>query len=348
MIETPPATAPQSNRLVAGLEAIIDAATGILAAQSLADTLQSMADVLFPIVHYTSLAVYEVDWDERVLIPLLATGSYVEQTLRSRPALEDSITGLAVLRREVVCLDPGDPLMRQHVMPGTPSSDVEAILVAPLLVGGDVVGTLNVWREEIEPWFSPEEATLLQRFASLAALAYANSAQRERLRVQALTDDLTGLYNRRHCTQSLTATLQDGRRSGQPTSIAYFDIDEFKMINDTFGHAVGDEALCAFARTLRAHTRADDIVCRTGGEEFTVVLPATTHEEAMEIASRVMAAVRAAHLGPRGDMTVSAGVATSPLSLDETDDLVHRADIHLMQAKRGGRNRVVTDAPAPV
>lgn len=347
MIESPSVSVPESNRLVAGLEAIIDAATGILAAQSLAATLQGMADALSPIVPYTSLAVYEVDWAARVLIPLLATGSYVEQTLRSRPELEDSITGSAVMRREVICLDSGDPLLSQHVMPGTPSSDAEAILVAPLMVGEDVVGTLNVWREEVDPWFLPEEAMLLQRFASLAALAYANSAQRERLRVQALTDDLTGLFNRRHFAHSLSAALQDGRGSARPTSIAYFDIDEFKAINDTFGHAVGDEALRAFARTLRAHTRAGDVVCRTGGEEFTVVLPATSHHEAAEVAFRVTAAVRAARLGPRGDMTVSAGVATSPHSLDETEVLVHRADVHLMQAKRAGRNRVVTDAPAP-
>jgi transcriptional regulator with GAF, ATPase, and Fis domain len=176
------ATAPASDGLVAGLEAIIDAATGILAAQSLEETLQGMADALEPIVPYTSLAVYEVDWVERLLTPLLATGSYVEQTLRSRPSLDDSITGSAVLRCEVICLQPGDPLMRRHVMPGTPHSDSEAILFAPLVVGERVVGTLNVWREDERPSFLAEETLLVRRFASLAAMAYANSAQREQLR----------------------------------------------------------------------------------------------------------------------------------------------------------------------
>ena len=90
-------TPPETNeRLVAGLEAIIDAATGILAAQSLPDTLQAMADALQAIVAYTSLAVYEVDRSGGLLIPLLATGRYVEETMASRPGLENSITGSAI------------------------------------------------------------------------------------------------------------------------------------------------------------------------------------------------------------------------------------------------------------
>src|ERR1700755_318857 len=171
-----------SDRLVTGLEAIIDAATGVLAAQSLEETHQGMADALAPIVPYTSLAVYEVVWSERILVPLLATGRYVPETLASRPALENSITGSAVLRAEVVYLAPGDPLLRKHVMPGTPQSDEDAILVAPLVVGDQVVGTLNVWREDEPAWFQPEESLLLRRFASLAAMAHAQSAPREALR----------------------------------------------------------------------------------------------------------------------------------------------------------------------
>jgi GAF domain/Diguanylate cyclase, GGDEF domain len=247
-----------STRLVTGLEAIIDAATGILAAQSLAETLQGMADALSPIVPYTSLAVYEVAWAERVLIPLLATGCYVPETLSSRPTLDGSITGSAVLRAEVICLAAGDAMLRQSVMPGTPESDSEAILVAPLLVGEAVVGTLNVWREDENPLFLPEEALLLRRFASLAAMAYANSTQREQLRAQALTDDLTGLFNRRHFERCLSGVLRDEHGRAGPTSLVYFDLDAFKSI------------------------------C--------VVLPQTSSDQAERLARRVVGAVRAAGL----------------------------------------------------
>jgi transcriptional regulator with GAF, ATPase, and Fis domain len=151
MSSIPNASSDVNTRLVKGLEAIIDAATGILAAQSLEQTLQGMADALLPIVAYTSLAVYEVDWTERVLVPLLATGRYVPETLSSRPALDASITGAAVLGAEVVCPAPADPRLREYVMPGTPQIDTEAILVAPLLVGDSVAGTLNVWRRTTTP-----------------------------------------------------------------------------------------------------------------------------------------------------------------------------------------------------
>jgi predicted signal transduction protein with EAL and GGDEF domain len=187
---------------VAGLEAIIDATAGILAAQSLEATLQAMADALAPIVPYASLVVYEV----------------------------------------------------------------ASILVAPLRVGGRVQGTLNVWREASDVefaedvLFTPAEMMLIERFASLAAIAYANSSQREQLRSQALTDELTGLYNRRHCKAVLRDVLEDGRRHHEPTSIAYFDIDAFKSINDAFGHGAGDEALLRATRAGRDRVVAADAV----------------------------------------------------------------------------------------
>jgi diguanylate cyclase (GGDEF)-like protein len=330
---------------VIGLEAIIDAATGILAVQSLEETLQSMADAVLPIVPYTSLAVYEVDWEERVLIPLLATGRYVPETLASRPALDASITGSAALSGEVVCPPPDDPLLREYQMPGTPQSDNEAILVAPLLVGDAVVGTLNVWREDDLPWFLPEEALLLRRFASLAAMAYTNSAQREQLRTQALTDALTGLFNRRHFEHRLSATLRDEHERRGPTSLVYFDIDGFKMINDSFGHEAGDQVLRDFAEVLRVQIREGDTACRTGGEEFCLVLPQTSPRDAEQLAWRVVNAVREAHLGPRKDLTVSAGVATSPQSAADFEHLVRNADDHLLRAKREGRDRVVVGNP---
>jgi diguanylate cyclase (GGDEF)-like protein len=330
-----------SDRLVVGLEAIIDASAGILSAQSLEETVQAMADALLPIVPYTSLAVYEVDWAERVGIPLLATGRYVEETLSSNPPLDNSITGKAVLGNELMYRAPGDADLNLNVIPGTPTSELESIVVAPLRVSGQVEGTINVWREDEDVWFKPHELTLIERFATLAAIAYVNSMQREQLRTQALTDALTGLYNRRHFESTLLAALEDGRRHGEPTSVAYFDIDAFKAINDQFGHACGDDALCAFALTLRAHTRAGDIPCRTGGEEFCVVLPRTDLVQATALAHRINAAIRDAHLGPSRDMTVSVGVATAAGSTDDVDQLMLTADAALLHAKRSGRDQVV-------
>jgi diguanylate cyclase (GGDEF)-like protein len=343
---SPSPDASTSQRLVSGLEEIIDASAGILSAQSLQETVRAMADALLPIVPYTSLAIYEVDWTRRVGIPLLATGRYVQETLASMPSLDRSITGLAVVRNELIYRAPGDPDLTLAVVPGTPTTDLESIVVAPLRVAGQVEGTLNVWREDDDVWFKPHELTLIERFATLAAIAYVNSVQREQLRAQALTDSLTGLYNRRHFERSLRAALEDGRRHDQPTSVAFLDLDGFKAINDHFGHAAGDDALGAFAFALRAHIRAGDIPCRTGGEEFCVVLPRTDLEQATALAHRLNDAVREARLGPGRDMTVSVGVATAEGLDDDLDQLMQSADAALMHAKRTGRDRVVVAAPA--
>jgi diguanylate cyclase (GGDEF)-like protein len=176
-------------------------------------------------------------------------------------------------------------------------------------------------------------------------MAYANSAQRELLRAQALTDELTGLFNRRHFEHGLSGALHEEHDRG-PTSLAYFDLDGFKSINDSYGHAAGDKVLREFADVLRSQIRRDDIACRTGGEEFCVVLPRTSLAEAERLAWRVVGAVRAARLGPRGNLTVSVGVATSPRSSDDHELLVRRADDLLLRAKRDGRDRVVVGAPA--
>ena len=335
-----------AQRVVAGLEAIIDATAGILTARSLEATLQTMADALAPIVPYTRLAVFEVDWKERVCVPLLCTGSYVEEMWSARPPLEGSATGAAVLRGEVIYEGPDDDDGLAQTMPGTPD-DRESILVAPLRIGDEIRGTLNIWRESwdgestADLSFTPAELILVERFASLATIAYVNASQRDRLRALALTDELTGLFNRRHCQNVLRETLAEGGRHGEPTSVLYLDIDHFKAINDSFGHGVGDDALRAFAWILGTGARAGDLVCRTGGEEFTVVLPRTDAAAAAQVAERIRSAVSEARLGPRRNLTVSVGVATSERSREDLDVLIGRADGALFDAKRGGRDRVV-------
>ncbi len=146
---------------------------------------------------------------------------------------------------------------------------------------------------------------------------------------------------RNACSPTLTPT-----RRWAIASCPVSSVDAFKAINDTFGHAAGDQVLREFSEVLSAQSRGDDIVCHTGGEEFCLVLPRTSREEAKHVADRVVDAVRAARLGPRQNLTVSAGVATSSDSRGDRECLVRQADEHLMRAKREGRDRVVLGEPA--
>lgn len=166
------------------------------------------------------------------------------------------------------------------------------------------------------------------------------------------TDLLTNLPNRRHFDALLTAHIDTANRYGDPLSLLLIDLDDFKAINDTYGHLLGDEALRRTAATLQATRRAPDVIARWGGEEFIVLSPKTDDAGAAVLAERVREAI-AAMEGPeeRFSMTASIGVAQWRPG-ESANGLVGRADIALYQAKEGGRNRVVvadsgTDRSSP-
>jgi diguanylate cyclase (GGDEF)-like protein len=342
--------AVSATRVVRGLESIIDAVAGVLAEQSLDATLQSMARALRGIVPYTSLAIYEVDAERELLIPVFAEGLFVEETLADPPALNDSITGKVVRSRQIVHLEPGHPWFGRYIIADTPQ-DLEAIVFCPLIVADRVIGTLNVWREDSAPelagtipTFSPEEAQLIKRFASLAALAYDNARRRELLSEQARTDELTGLFNRRHFHERLAAELARAQRDVTSVGLVLLDVDDFKRVNDEHGHPVGDQVLVAFGEVLAAHVRAGDVVCRTGGEEFGVILPNADEGEAARCADRLVRAVREATWSIGGPMTASAGVAVAPDDAGTVATLFKAADERLLMAKAQGKDRVVQHA----
>jgi diguanylate cyclase (GGDEF)-like protein len=339
-----------ATRVVRGLESIIDAVAGVLAEQSLDATLQSMARALKGIVPYTSLAIYEVDTEHNRLLPVLAEGLWVEETMADAPAIDNSITGKVVRARQLVHLEPGHPWFGRYVIDGTPQ-DLEAIVFCPLIVADRVIGTLNVWREDSAPGmegtvpsFTPEEAQLIKRFASLAALAYDNARRRELLSEQARTDELTGLFNRRHFHERLAAELARAQRDETAVGLVLLDVDDFKRVNDVHGHPVGDQVLVAFAGVLSDHVRAGDVVCRSGGEEFAVILPNADDAEAARAAERLVRAVRGAQWGVAGPITASAGVAVAPGDALTVATLFKAADECLLAAKAQGKDRAVLPA----
>ncbi|WP_420125169.1 diguanylate cyclase [Longimicrobium sp.] len=177
----------------------------------------------------------------------------------------------------------------------------------------------------------------------LAVLVARHVHSARRLRVMAMTDELTRLPNRRHLLSVAHDRLADARRTHQPISILALDVDHFKRINDTFGHEVGDTVLREVAETCRGVLRHDDVIGRTGGEEFIVVLPRADAERAMEIAERLRAAVERMdwdHVDPALRVTLSVGVAERAPADDDFAALSRRADDSLYRAKERGRNRV--------
>jgi diguanylate cyclase (GGDEF)-like protein len=164
----------------------------------------------------------------------------------------------------------------------------------------------------------------------------------------AMTDLLTGLFNRRAFLEAANAMIGQRGRQSQPVSLLAFDLDKFKSINDRFGHAVGDDALKVFALTASANIRSTDVVGRLGGEEFAAMIPGNAAEAGL-VAERLRAAFQAAGVVISGHdigATVSIGIATAipPVTIDA---LLARADAALYRAKHNGRNRIEYDHTEP-
>ena len=161
---------------------------------------------------------------------------------------------------------------RVQFVPGTPV-EPEALIVVPLVARGALKGTLNVYRIGEQASFTEEEFELAQRLGDAAALALDNAHIRDRLEREAQTDSLTGLYNHRYFHERLRRELTRASSEHGSVAVVMLDIDDFKKLNDVFGHAVGDEVLTRIGDSLRAAVRGTDVVCRIGGEEFAVIVP---------------------------------------------------------------------------
>ena len=161
-----------------------------------------------------------------------------------------------------------------------------------------------------------------------------------RLHRDSLVDAVTQLRNHRYFQVRLREELARSKRHGRPTALLLLDLDDFKRVNDRFGHAVGDQVLRDVAELLAENARATDIVCRYGGEEFAVILPETAQSEATQVAERLREAVQRRQDDREVRVTLSAGVAVCPDHGLDADSLISAADAAMYRAKRDGKNRV--------
>lgn len=221
----------------------------------------------------------------------------------------------------------------------------------PILAHGETIGLLHVQAREgvdTEAFFATRR--LAQMSAEQISLAIANVRMRDQLQDQSVRDPLTGLYNRRHLTDTMRRLLARSAQTRQALSILSIDVDFFKKFNDTHGHDAGDMVLRSVGALLDRHSDGDQVACRLGGEEFMVLLPDTTADRALQAAESLRLAAEAITVRygektlPR--ITISIGVALAPVHGSMAQDLMRVADDALYAAKAGGRNRAVL-APLP-
>jgi diguanylate cyclase (GGDEF)-like protein len=223
------------------------------------------------------------------------------------------------------------------------------IAIMPIRFNDKSVGVLAV-AHRAEVAFEIEQASLFSLISNNVSLIVEKLVILEELESLATTDSLTGLYNTRYFYKILESEVTRTERYGLPFSLILFDIDNFKAINDNFGHQAGDAALQIVARALTDSSRRTDTVARYGGEEFIVLMPNTPKSEAEHLALRLKEAVEKAEypgLG-RAPITLSGGVAACPRDASTATELLNAADMAMYRAKRTGKNKVVLYEPEKV
>jgi len=221
-------------------------------------------------------------------------------------------------------------------------------LCAPMLGNNrQTQGVISVGGITRHPRF---EKRLLSMIADLAAIALVNGQLMERREIDANSDGLTGLFNKRYLKARLGEEIHKAEVGHYPVSVFVFDLDHFKKCNDTHGHLTGDRVLKETAETLAETVRNTDVVARWGGEEFLVILPDTDKEGAWKAAEKVREAL-SKHTFHDEDgqeiesVTLSGGIATFPDDGRQQSELIGAADDALYQAKKAGRNRVIRTEP---
>lgn len=236
-------------------------------------------------------------------------------------------------------LEGGEGLVCRHVH----DSQAAGYFCVPMTAHGELLGLMTVTfgHRARDPQVVEQLVTAV---AEHVALALANIRLHETLRSQSIRDPLTGLFNRRYMEESLEREMRRAVRSRQPVGIIMLDLDHFKTLNDTYGHAAGDEVLRAVGNILQRSVRAEDIACRYGGEEFTLILPEASLIDASHRAEHVRQSVKGLVIEHRKQdlpsISVSAGVAIYPDHGPTASAVLRAADAALYHAKQYGRDRV--------
>ncbi len=316
----------RANALLAANRRLLSATQTMLAAQSLGELDRKLIDVLPGAVGFERVALLSPPTEEEPAHVLQQLG-YPELHLGLLPK-NSPLAPAGYLDAQRVGSEDDDNL---------PHSNVRGSYVLAALRDGDRIAALlyaDTLREEVE---SVDAASAVAYALDVAAMVRANLTLTAQLAALARTDALTGLANRRVFEERLQEELRRSARSRRSFALVILDLDRFKEINDRYGHQAGDEALRAFAQTIRGHARHIDFVARFAGDEFAMVLVDVDRAAAHTIVARLLDAIRQIALSVPIQVTASAGVALS-FPVDTGETLVERADAALYDAKQSGRD----------
>ena len=330
------------ERRLAGQRALLEITGSILGTLDLPKVLDEVADRLAAIVRWDNISIEWVDPGTGVLRPLMARGVHADEYIQPWEPGEEGLAPWVLAHGEpqLVPDELNDPRIRQFASTG----DVEGSLICVPLRGRDGVrGVVSLERLGTEERFDEDDFELVQLFAAQASIAIRNAEAYQAMEIEAQTDDLTGLLNQGTFVGWLARSVETQEHFG----LLMLDLDEFKTVNDRLGHQAGDDLLRAVAAAIRGACRDSDRVFRYGGDEFTVICPATDDAGTLALADRIRSGLTAIALDwdrrrAGGQVSASIGVATYPEFGPTAGEVLLAADRACFVAKRRGRDQIAT------
>lgn len=309
----------------------------LMSTLNLKELLDRMLEIVIGVSESQMGIVYLYEEGGETLIPHVSHGTSSElKTLKKG----EGFPGRAALDNKTYILSPPQDEIKEEMEMGFAKIVPAQVAYIPLCYQDKVLGVLVLGSGKK---YTAEETQLFDFLANQISIALDNAIMHHKIQELSLTDTLTGLYNRRYLNMRLEEEWARSVRHNKPLSILLSDADNFKMVNDTYGHDKGDEVLKGIARIVKMNVRKEDLAARYGGEEFVIVLVDTKMEDAKKIAEKILDMTRANIFPWMGRaVTLSIGVATYPdVKADSFDALIQTADQAMYKAKVAGKNRVM-------
>ncbi|MDH7481270.1 MAG: diguanylate cyclase [Armatimonadota bacterium] len=307
---------------------------------NLDEVLNLIANKISNMIACSTCVIFLKDEESNKLLARIAVGVNADYFEGGRTIIGQGLTGVVAETGEglIAVYDRNDVMLRQLFGRWI---ELKSVMIVPITHGDKVIGTINLYDTKDQA-FSEEDFHILCTVAPQVGKAIQNALLFERTKESALTDALTGLHNARYLFMHLEQELSRAKRTFKPVSVLGLDLDNFKPINDTFGHQQGDIVLSEIGKVFLSQVRDYDLVCRCAGDEFIIVLPETEKHEAIETAERIKAAVEeyVPHL-PHDKpfrLGVSIGVATYPEDGSDVRTLIAKADEAMYADKRRRKN----------
>ncbi len=310
------------------------------------DVLEALADVVPQLIAFDRLAIFEADWDSYVLRAKVLVGEGLGPLVDSTHTLSTGITGWVLGRAIPYRCDRTAEHPEGAPIPGQDDGLDESMLVIPLVSGEKRLGVLDIWRDGAAQ-FSDQDLERAVLLGKLGADAWRSAEQRAELAERVVTDTVTGLLNKRWWDELAPREAAQVLRAKGNIAVLLVDLDGFKAVNDSFGHASGDVVLKHVARVLTSSVRAGDTVVRFGGDEFVLLLRDCPEADAIEVAHSIRDALGRVP-GPDGKaapVTASIGISLFPEHGTTLEDVAENADTAMYRAKALGRNQVCCYAP---